>query len=511
MLTRAPSPIPPEVGALERLGDQRDREAVLVQRAHRQADAVERHRALLAPGSARAAGSISISSTREKPSSRIAATVPVPSTWPCTTCPPRRSAARSGSSRFTRAPALSAPERGALERLGHRLARGSPPPPTSVAVRHTPLTATESPSPQLAASSCADRAASRPRSSRSSALDAAELRYQSREHRPRRPPVTTRAGGRRSAGPRRRSRTRSVSALHRLGDALDALRPRAGRGPRCRPAAAARGTAGSRRSRRRRGTRRRGAGRPRAAPRLTPCAPSWSSAERTRAGSFSPVATSTCTPAASSASVSARAAARETTTRERDLARRRRPAGRSAAGARASRTRPAGAERRRSAARPSGRAVSCGSSASAVPMPTTTASTDARQRWASSRLSSPLIHFESPVRVATLPSSVIADLNSTHGRPTRACLRKAWLSSRALAASSPSAMHDLDALVAQDARGRARRPSRSGRRRRPPRGRCRPAGSPRCRAASCPRGSTARARRRGSLRSDPPGRRPRSR
>ena len=72
-------------------------------------------------------------------------------------------------------------------------------------------------------------------------------------------------------------------------------------------------------------------------------------------------------------------------------------------------------------------------------MPTTTASTDARQRWASSRLSSPLIHCESPVRVATLPSSVIADLNSTHGRPTRACLRKAWLSSRARAASSLSA------------------------------------------------------------------------
>ena len=63
----------------------------------------------------------------------------------------------------------------------------------------------------------------------------------------------------------------------------------------------------------------------------------------------------------------------------------------------------------------------------------------ARQWCASSRLASPLIHCESPVRVATLPSSVIADLNSTHGRPTRACLRNAWLSSRALAASSPSA------------------------------------------------------------------------
>src|SRR4051794_3269076 len=42
-------------------------------------------------------------------------------------------------------------------------------------------------------------------------------------------------------------------------------------------------------------------------------------------------------------------------------------------------------------------------------------------------------------RVATLPSSVIADLKSTHGRPVRPCLRKAWLSSRARPASSPVA------------------------------------------------------------------------
>ncbi len=72
-------------------------------------------------------------------------------------------------------------------------------------------------------------------------------------------------------------------------------------------------------------------------------------------------------------------------------------------------------------------------------MPTTTASTEARHWWASSRLGTPLIHFESPERVATFPSRVIADLNNTHGRPTRACLRNAWLSSRALVASSPLA------------------------------------------------------------------------
>ena len=43
------------------------------------------------------------------------------------------------------------------------------------------------------------------------------------------------------------------------------------------------------------------------------------------------------------------------------------------------------------------------------------------------------------MRVATFPSSVIADLKSTHGKPVRACLRNGWLSSRARADSSPSA------------------------------------------------------------------------
>ena len=38
-----------------------------------------------------------------------ASTSPIPSTWPCTTCPPSRSPARSGSSRFTSSPAASGP------------------------------------------------------------------------------------------------------------------------------------------------------------------------------------------------------------------------------------------------------------------------------------------------------------------------------------------------------------------------------------------------------------------
>ena len=101
------------------------------------------------------------------------------------------------------------------------------------------------------------------------------------------------------------------------------------------------------------------------------------------------------------------------------------------------------------------RAVSIGSSASAVPIPIATASTDARQWWASSRLSTPEIHFESPSRVATLPSSVIADLKRTHGRPVRACLRKPWLSRRDLLRELAVRDDDLDALVAQDAQAAA--------------------------------------------------------
>ena len=89
-------------------------------------------------------------------------------------------------------------------------------------------------------------------------------------------------------------------------------------------------------------------------------------------------------------------------------------------------------------ATPSIRAVRRGSSISAVPIPTATASDSARQRCARARLASPEIHCESPVRVATLPSSVMADLKITSGRPVRACLRKGWFSMRAASPMWPS-------------------------------------------------------------------------
>ena len=226
-----------------------------------------------------------------------------------------------------------------------------------------------------------------------------------------------------------------------------------------------------------------------------PGAPSWASALRTRSGSLAPVATMISAPATSSASTAVRGAARVTTTVSGTSA-----APRTSWESSGRRASESNTIRRGWRVTPSMRAVSCGSSASAVPIPTTTASTSARQWCDRRRESSPEIHFESPVRVATLPSSVIADLNSTHGRPVRACLRNGWLSSRARAASSPSAIVDLDALVAQDpeaAAGRLLRRVVGGDRRR---GRCRPRGSRRCTAACGRRGSTARARRTASRR-----------
>src|SRR3954469_20877363 len=81
---------------------------------------------------------------RAKPSSSSDSTVPVPSTWPCTMWPPRRSLARSGSSRFTWSPAPSGPsdERRSVSAI---TSARKPSADGSTAVRHTPLTATESP------------------------------------------------------------------------------------------------------------------------------------------------------------------------------------------------------------------------------------------------------------------------------------------------------------------------------------------------------------------------------
>ena len=111
--------------------------------------------------------------------------------------------------------------------------------------------------------------------------------------------------------------------------------------------------------------------------------------------------------------------------------------------------------------------------------------------------------------VATLPSRLIADLKSDPRAAGARVLAEGLVHEARARGLVAVGDDDLDALVAQDARGRGRWPSRSGRRWRRRRGRCRRRGSRRCRAAGGPGGSTARARRRSSRRAGR--RRPRAR
>ena len=62
------------------------------------------------------------------------------------------------------------------------------------------------------------------------------------------------------------------------------------------------------------------------------------------------------------------------------------------------------------------RTVSCGSSRTTVPTPTSTASHAARSACEARRSGSPLIHRASPVEVAIRPSSVWAYFTTTYGR-----------------------------------------------------------------------------------------------
>ena len=143
-----------------------------------------------------------------------------------------------------------------------------------------------------------------------------------------------------------------------------------------------------------------------------------------------------------------RPGARRRARRRRSAAprRRRARAGSPAAAAPRSRTR----SRRGWRVTPSTRAVSCGSSASAVPIPTTTASRSARQ-WCGAPAR---VLARDPLRVAGAGGDLAVERHrglEEHERAAGArVLAEGWLSSRARAASSPSATTHLDALVAQD-------------------------------------------------------------
>jgi hypothetical protein len=73
---------------------------------------------------------------------------------------------------------------------------------------------------------------------------------------------------------------------------------------------------------------------------------------------------------------------------------------------------------------PTSRAVSCGSSARTVPIPTATASTCARSSWTRLREAGPEIHRLLPGTV-TRPSRVCANFNTTNGRRRETHVRHA--------------------------------------------------------------------------------------
>ena len=95
------------------------------------------------------------------------------------------------------------------------------------------------------------------------------------------------------------------------------------------------------------------------------------------------------------------------------------------------------------------RTVSCGSSASTVPLPTTIASTIARSACTSARATVPVIHCELRSAAATRPSSVAAYFHVTNGRAVRtACSQGRSAPAAASSAAEPG--DDLDAGLFED-------------------------------------------------------------
>ena len=88
--------------------------------------------------------------------------------------------------------------------------------------------------------------------------------------------------------------------------------------------------------------------------------------------------------------------------------------------------------------RPGRRQVSAGSSASAVPLPIMIASWVARSQWPRARAASPVSHWLMPLRVAMRPSSEVASLRVTSGRPARSLRKKPAFSASAAARMRPS-------------------------------------------------------------------------
>ncbi len=288
--------------------------------------------------------------------------VPVPSTWPCTRCPPSRPSSRIGRSRLTGSPAASAP-RQLRSRVSRITSAVNPVAVASTTVRHTPLTAIESP----CAASVDDGRAAHGQAHAVAQVgqrdDLAELLDDAGEHQA--SPVPLRRTGRaatRTSGPQRV--TSVTSSRDAVGQRADA-----GAGQRRRPRRRAASAPGRRRPGRpaRPGrTRRPASGRPRAAPGRGPG----------RAGPAAAQPRST-RPSASGAQLGGGRDPASAPSRPA-------PARRPAYGRAVSTTTRSGCSPDRRPGRRRGPSAR-GSSASTVPTPATIASHSARSRCASAR------------------------------------------------------------------------------------------------------------------------------
>jgi len=140
---------------------------------------------------------------------------------------------------------------------------------------------------------------------------------------------------------------------------------------------------------------------------------------------------------------------------------------------------------------PAGRAVSRGSSASTVPMPTRMPSHRPRNAWTIARDSADESQRSSGVPVANAPSRLMAHLATTHGRPRSTSLRNGMISRLHSSSSRPGS--DPDARACSKAAMPP--PLTAGKGSREPittRADARFDGALRCRGASCHDGSRAR-------------------
>ena len=420
----------------------------------READPGDRDRAVLDQVALEAVGDAdphapgeAVVGHRERPRRRA-------STWPWTMWPPSGSPARSAGSRLTGSPGVELAEGGQRQSVWFMTSASKPSARRRVAVRQAPETATESPSASSAAKLGVDPsrapavAATRSLATVPTLLDDPGEHHHSRSRArasmssPLRSQST--ASGRGAVGDAGRRRRRppaagpapsSIGAMNsaqlvdlarrqqragELGAALDQQRGDR-RGGRARRA-------------------RRGAGRSRSPASSITSAPASRSAATpvgVGVGGDDDVERRLVERARRAPSRAGRRAGESKTTRagwRAESGRRRR--GRSAAGRRRARCR----------SRPRPRRPRRASGARGRGSP-------ARRSTSSRR-----------PRVAVKPSRLIADFRVTSGRPVRACLRNGWTSSRAAAASAPSAKLDLDAARRAGSRGRGRTPSRSGRR-----------------------------------------------